>query len=251
MNKQIISWKTLLVAALLTVSLVACTAVQAAPPAQGSQATPASGRYVTVVGTGKVSLTPDMAEINVGAESRAATVSEAKAAVDSQMAAILAALQELGIAEKDIQTSQYSIYFERDPNAPVLNEGPAENQGAYRVTNMLTVTIRDIDQVGDVLDAVIAAGANQVYGVSFTVSDTQKWEGQARENAVNDAQARAEDLARLSGVKLGDVLVISEVVGSTPGPVPAMAVERAYGGGGIAPGELEFSTQIQVTFAIE
>jgi uncharacterized protein YggE len=114
---------------------------------------------------------------------------------------------------------------------------------------MLEVTVRDVNVAGDVLDGVVEAGANQVYGVTFTVSDDSKWQSEARKNAVADARARAQELAGLTGVELGEVQLVSEVIGG--GPVPIAYAERAMGGGGIAPGELEMSTQVQVTFAIQ
>jgi uncharacterized protein YggE len=244
MSKRI---KLLPVIALLAASLVACTAVKAAPKSES----PAAPRAITVIGEGKVSLKPDIATINVGAEARANTVSEAKAEVDAQMAAIAAALQEAGVAEKDIQTSHYSIHYEQEP-MPVMREGSAlENQGGYRVSNMVRVTVHDVEKAGDVLDAVVQAGANQVYGVTFTVSDESTWQSEARARAMADARSRAQELAGLAEVELGEVLSVSEVIGSLPVPVPMMAVERGGGGGGIAPGELELGTQIQVTFAIK
>jgi uncharacterized protein YggE len=250
--------KTLFIVALLAVALVACNTVQATPQAEAQPesqavavpAAPQASRYITVVGVGRVNLTPDIARIDVGAEVRADTVSAAKAEVDRQMAAISAALQEMGITEKDIQTSHYSIYYEREPYGPVVREEASqESQGWYRVSSMLNVTVRDIDRAGDVLDAVVEAGANQVYGVTFTVSDDQKWESEARQKAMADARARAEELASLANVELGEVLSVSEVVGGMP--VSMAFAERAMGGGGIAPGELELSTQIQVSFAIQ
>ncbi len=248
--------KIVWIGALLALALVGCSAVKAAPPVE-SQTVPAGestgqSRYITVVGNGKVTLSPDVAKMNVGAEASAGTVSEAKAEVDRQLAAILGTLKELGIAEKDIQTSSYNIYFERGPYPPVMREGAdLEPQGEYRVSSMLNVTVRQVERVGEVLDAVVEAGANQVYGVYFTVDDDSKWQNDARAKAVADARARAEELAKLSGVELGDVLSVSEIIGGGPGPVAAMAVERAFGGGGgIAPGELELNAQIQVTFAI-
>jgi uncharacterized protein YggE len=237
--------KLLAVVALLATSLAACTGVQAAPRSES----PTAPRAITVVGEGKVSLEPDLATINVGAETRANTVSEAKAEVDAQMAAIATALQKAGVDEKDIQTSHYSIYYEQEP-MPVISEGPApENRGAYRVSNMVRVTVRDVDKAGDVLDAVVQAGANQVSGVNFTVSDESTWQSEARAKAMADARSRAQELADLADVDLGQVLSVSEVIGSSS--VPMVAVERGLGGGGIAPGELELSTQIQVTFAIQ
>jgi uncharacterized protein YggE len=245
--------KELLTIALLGVFLVTCAAVQAAPGAR-SQAVPSSdspdvSRTITVVGTGKVSLVPDVAWVNVGAEVWADTVSEAKVEVDRQIAAIMAALKQMGVDEKNIQTSHYSIHYEREPMS-VAREGPAgESQGGYRVSNMLRVTVRDVERAGDVLDAVVEAGANQVHGVTFTVSDESKWQGQAREEAIADARARAGELASLTGVDLGQVQSVSELVGGWPmamAPVPERVI-----GGGIAPGELELSTQVQVTFAIQ
>ena len=249
--------KELFIIALLAISLVACSTARAAPQVEtGAQVVPVTTsdgvpRTITVVGVGKVNLVPDIAQINVGAEARAATVAEAKAEVDRQIAAIAAALAEMGIADQDIQTSHYSIHYEREP-VSVVREGPAgESQGGYRISSMLRVTIRDIENAGIVLDAVVEAGANQVYGVTFTVSDPAKWQSEARKEAMSDAKARAAELADLAGVTVGHVLTISEVVGSTPIPMPMAAVERAVGGGGIAPGELELSTQVQVTFAIQ
>jgi hypothetical protein len=250
-----ISIRHLIVATLLALSLVACTVARAEPNPQPAaiQAQDAQGpqRTLTVVGLGKVKLVPDIAEINVGAEARAPSVTAAKQDTDQQIAAIVDALKELGIADADIQTSHYSIHFEREPT-PMVREGPTtEEKGAYRVSNMLRVTVRDVDQAGKVLDAVVEAGANQVYGVTFTVSDETEWQSKARAGAMADAKARAQELADLAEIELGQILTVSEVIGSNP--MPMAVAERAYGGGGggIAPGELEFITQIQVTFGIQ
>jgi uncharacterized protein YggE len=235
--------------AVVTMLLVGCAAVQAGPQA-AQTVTSQTAREITVVGVGRVSLVPNIAKINVGAETRASTVSEAKAAVDDQMEAIDAALKGLGVEEKDIQTSHYSIFYEQEPYQPFAREeGTAEPQGMYRVSSMLEVTVRDVEKAGEVLDAAVAAGANQVYGVNFTVSDDQKWQSQARTEAMADARARAAELAGLAGVELGDILSVSEVIGGNM----VVAYERAMGGGGggIAPGELEMTTQVQVTFAIQ
>jgi uncharacterized protein YggE len=237
------------IVAVLAMLLVGCAAVQAGPQA-AQTVTSQAAREITVVGVGHVSLVPNIAKINVGAETRASTVSEAKATVDEQMGAINAALKRLGVEQKDIQTSHYSIFYEQEPYQPFAREEgtAAEPQGMYRVSSMLEVTVRDVEKAGEVLDAVVAAGANQVYGVSFTVSDDQKWQSQARTEAMADARARATELAGLAGVELGDILSVSEVIGGNM----VVAYERAMGGGGggIAPGELEMTTQVQVTFAI-
>lgn len=247
-----ISFKHVIAVALLAITLVGCSAVAAAPPSQ-SQTDAGSGtatvsRQITVVGIGEVSLVPDIANVNLGAEATADTVKEAKAEVDSQIEAILGTLKDLGIADKDIQTSSYSIYLERDP-MPVVSAGGESTSSHYRVSNTLQVTIRDIDIVGEVLDAVVEAGANQVYGVNFTVADDEAWQSKARAAAVANAKERAAELAQLNGVALGDVLTISEVIGTSP--TPRVAFEAAAMGGGIAPGELQLSTQVQITYAIQ
>lgn len=249
MSKSI---RLLMLVALLGASVAACAGVKAAPnsEAQAAQVSQAESRTITVVGEGKVSLKPDIATINVGAEARAGTVSEAKTEVDAQMAVIAAALLEAGVAEKDIQTSHYGIYYERE-TMTVMREGPAvENQGMYVVSNIVQVTVRDVEKAGDVLDAVVRAGANQVHGVTFTVSDESTWQSKARANAMADARSRAQELAGLADSELGEVLTVSEVIGGMP--VPLMGIKSEMGGGGgITPGELELGTQIQVTFAIQ
>jgi uncharacterized protein YggE len=247
--------RALFILSMLAVLLVSCAPALALSRTEASSEPiplPEREREVTVVGVGRVSLVPNIARISVGAEARADTVSEAKQEVDLHLEAIAAALEELGIAEKDIQSAHYSIFYEQDPYQPFpREEGSAtEPRGAYRVSSTLEVTVRDVEKAGAVLDGVVAAGANQVHGVNFTVSDDQKWQSQAREKAMADARARAEELATLSGAELGEVLSISEVIG---GSLYVSYAERGLGGGGggIAPGELEMSTQVQVTFALQ
>jgi uncharacterized protein YggE len=209
-------------------------------------------RTITVVGQGKVSVEPDIAQVSVGVETSAETVGEAVQANQTQMEAILAALEGLGLAEKDIQTMNYSIQLDRYPEPMPRVEGSAEDaKPLYRVSNMVMVTIRDLDRVGDVLDSVIEAGANNIWGVSFGLDDPEAARADARANAVADALARAEALAELSGVEVGPVMAVSEVVGGGVSPMPAAMVERAASGAGpISPGELEVGYQVQVTYFI-
>jgi uncharacterized protein YggE len=241
----------------VTISLLVClvlltVAVGCAPAASSVEAPKSIERSITVVGEGKVSVTPDVAEANVGVEVLAPTVKEATAEAKERMTAIMAALEKAGIAGKDIQTSSYSIYFERYPEVMATTEAtPPEVEGNYRVSNMVRVKIRDLDKIGAVLDEVIEAGANNVYGVNFTLDDPSEVRSQARAKAIDNAKAKAQELAGLNGVSLGEVLQVSEVIGgSFPTIGMPMAVEYAGGGGPISPGELEFSVQIQVTYAI-
>ena len=162
------------------------------------------------------------------------------------------ALTTLGVAEKDIQTSGYSIWSERN----AAQGGQLSEDVTYHVMNTVNVKVRDLSQVGAVLDAAIDAGANTVQGVSFYVDDTTAVESQARAKAVDDARAKADELAKLNDVEVGAVVSISEVVG---GSVPysnfnvkEMAMAGIGGGAGpITPGELDMSTTLQITYAIQ
>lgn len=232
---------------------------QATAPAMAQTSTTTASSYnpaqtIIVVGQGTFRSEPDVAQVSIGVETSAETVSEAVAQNEAQMTSILAALTEIGIAEKDIQTMNYSIQFERYPEPAPRVSGTESDQATpqYRVSNMANVTIRDLDKVGDVLDAVVAAGANNIWGVSFSLEDPEPGRAEARSKAVADAQARAEALAELGGVTLGPIMSMSEVISGGGVPVTAMAFERAVSGGGpISPGEVEVNYQLQVTYFIE
>ena len=205
----------------------------------------AAPRTLTVLGRGDASAKPDMATISVGVETFAPSVADASGQNNTRMAAIMAKLKELGIAEKDIQTSNFSINSERQL-------GPDGPQGttSYRVSNMVTIKIRDLSKAGPTLDAVIAAGANQVWGVNFVLEDTNALEGQARGKAMDDAKARAAALAKLNGVTLGEVLTVNE--GNSNGPIiGGMAMGKGADSTALNPGEVQFVSQVQVTFAIK
>ena len=220
-------------------------------------------RTITVVGRGEVHAKPDIARANIGVEVIAPTVAEALASANGRMDNILKAIKNVGVADKDLQTSNFSINFERqmsDIRMPMVgveggesapkDEGPS---GFYRVSNMVQVTIRDLDQVADVLDVAVEAGANNVWGVYFGLDDTAELEAIAREKAVADARSRAESLAALTGVEVGTVISVSEVVGNSPAPMFAeAAMVSSFGGGGmpVESGELTFSTQIQIVYEI-
>jgi hypothetical protein len=223
---------------------------EAAAAAPSLQATQPASRTITVVGEGDVRIKPDIATTNIGVEVVADSV---RAASDQQadiMNAVMEALRAQGIADQDMQTSGYSVWVER-PYGP---EGPQPDaQPLYHVSNQVSVTIRDLDNIGPVLDAAIEAGANNIFGITFQVSDPSPLMSEARQEAVADAQAKAEELAGLSNVQVGQVVSISEIVAG--GPIPlfnAPAAEGLGGGAGpISPGELEMKVQLQVTYAIQ
>lgn len=231
---------------------------QATDPGAAHAAQESSGyspsQTITVVGQGSVRLEPDVARVSVGLETMGETVSEAVEANGVKMASILAALEGVGVAQEDIQTTNYSVQLDRSPEPMprASGTGSDEPQPQYRVSNMVNVIIRDLDKVSETLDAVIEAGANNIWGVSFSLEDSTDAQSDARARAVEDAQARAESLAELGGVELGPVMSMSEIVGGGAVPMPMMAAERAMGGAGpISPGEVEVSYQLQVSYFIE
>lgn len=245
----------LVLALLVPVSLgIIWTWGQAVNPvvAQTEEDSPAhsTAETITVVGQGSVSIKPDVAHVSIGVETSAGTVSEAVGDNEEKMESILGALSALGIEDKDIQTMHYSIQLDRYPEPVPVAESAAGVQPVYRVSNMVNVTVRDLDAVGDVLDAVVEAGANNIWGVSFGVDDPKESEGEARAEAIADALSRAGALAELTEVTLGPVMSVSEVLGV--GSVSAPIVEKALSASGsISPGEVEVTYQVQVTYFIE
>ena len=217
-----------------------------------SMANDVPARTITVVGQGSVKVEPDMARATVGVETMGANVKEASAQTAGKMDAVIAALKQAGVAEKDMQTSGYNIWTDRAPGP----DGRLGEEPVYRVSNNVNIIIRDLGQVGPVLDAALAAGANAIHGVRFDVADPEPARSEAREKAVANAAAKAEELADLNGVERGAVISVSEVIGS-PGPygISYTRAESAVGMGGgagpIAPGELEIAVSLQIVYAIQ
>jgi uncharacterized protein YggE len=159
------------------------------------------------------------------------------------------ALIAQGVAENDIQTSYFNIWVER-PYAP---DGSQSGEPIYHVSNTVRVTIRDLSKVTTTLGAAIEAGANTISSITFNIADPAESQSQAREQAVSDAQAKAQELAGLNGVTLGEVTQVSEVV---PSAVPlydtASYAQGAGGGGSHRPvaGELRNSVANQLSGSI-
>jgi uncharacterized protein YggE len=203
-------------------------------------------RQVSVVGHGEVKGAPDTATVQIGVETEAATAKDALAQNSAQAQAVQEKLAKLGVDAKDIQTNNFSI------NPTYGNDG--RQVTGYRVSNMVTVKIRQLDQAGTLLDQVVQAGANSIYGVSFSVENPEALLDQARKAAIENAKARAAQLAGASGAAIGDVLVISENLGAPPIPMPMMAraEDAAVGQAApIQPGQQSFSVDVQVTFGLK
>jgi uncharacterized protein YggE len=202
----------------------------------------AAERLVTVTGEATVSVAPDMAVIRIGVTSQGKTAREASDANARQMTAVLAAIKDAGIADRDVQTSRLSLQPQYDPN-----KGGTARLLGFQVTNQLTVKIRDIDKMPGILDRAIGAGANEMSGIEFVVSEQSKLLDRARHEAVADAYRKAELYARAAGAKVGHVVAITEE-GSTP-PPRAMQAMRA-GAVPVAPGEQTLRATVTVSYEL-
>ena len=236
----------MLASPLLSNGLARVTPANAGPQTSAPvQATSVDARNTLIVsGVGTASGTPDVARLDVGVESRAQTAQAAADATNKKQAAIIAALKAKGIEAKDLQTTNYNLFVERSNNP---NE--ANTVTAYRASTTLRATVRQIDQVGAVLDAAVGAGANQVFGITFGLNDSEPLLAQAREKAILNARAKADAMAKTAGIKLGKILNISESFAG--GPVPLALDARASSAAPIEVGETSVRAQLSVTFAIE
>lgn len=226
--------------AFAAVSINRAGAVQAQPGGVNAM------RQVTVIGRGEVKLAPDQATVQIGVETRASTTREALDQNNAQAQAIVDEIKQLGVEERDIQTSGFNIYANHSDNGRTIT--------GYTVSNNVMVTIRNLDQAGALLDQVVSAGANRIYGINFGLSDPESALAQARDAAVTNARERAERLAQGSGASVGSVLVITENIGSDPVmPMPAMMRSEALDAGATVPvqaGEQSFRAQVQVTYEL-
>jgi uncharacterized protein YggE len=213
---------------------------------------------LSVVGHGKVTAVPDVADINIGVVSQGATAKAAMESNSEAMSGLQKVLKERGVAAKDVETTQIQvspIYSHPDPRRPAQSgEEFVPKVVGYRVTNSVEVTVRDVHKLGDMLDAVIGAGANQVTGISFRVEKSEQLLDQARKLAMADAKRKAELLAGEAGVVLGPARQITEA-GSSPsrammlgGGAPQAMMARSAPS--VAPGEQELAVSIQVSYTI-
>ena len=206
---------------------------------------------IWVSGRGEVTVTPDIATLRLGIAAQEASVAEAQTQAAEAMDKVMTALTDNGVAEKDIQTQYFSIYqvtrWDREKEEEIVV--------GYRVTNMVTAKIREIDKTGSIIDAVAEAGGDltRINSIGFSVDDPSAYYEEARQKAMADARAKAEQLAELAGVKLGKPTYISEGISIPPiyprsvyveeAPIPAPPTQ-------ISPGETELSLTIQVAYAI-
>lgn len=203
---------------------------------------------VYVNGQGLVTIAPDTASVIVGVNIIEKTLSEAQAKATTQMTAVIDALQGAGIAEKDIQTVNYSVNILQNYDQ---NGNPATIEG-FQVSNQVNVTVRDLDKLGSILDTVVGQGANAIYGINFYVNDPSAASSQARKLAVEDARKKADELAAAAGMKVGRVISISESYASSPMPVAYNRAEAADSAAAvpIQAGSTTISVDVQVTYEL-
>ena len=200
---------------------------------------------ISVTGEATVSVPPDLAEIGGGVTSEAKTAREASEANNAAMGKVLQALKGAGIEQKDIQTSRLSLQPQSAPN----RSGPSAIAG-YRASNRVTIRVRDVAKVANVIDTLVGAGANEIGGINFVVSQASKLLDEARERAVADARRKAEIYAKAAGVTLGAPLSISEEGNSAPVPYRRMAAGMAVSAP-VAQGEETLQVTVSVSWAIK
>jgi uncharacterized protein len=200
---------------------------------------------ITVTGQAAVTVVPDVASVSLGVTTIGASASEALAANSAAVQAVMARLTAAGIAAKDIQTSNLSLnpnYQNYDGSTPPVIQ-------SYTASNMVTITVRQIDQTGVVLDAAVKDGANTLNGLTFGLVNQRPQEDEARKAAVADARAKAELLATAAGVKLGAILSITEGgVMQQPMPMFRMAADAAPVP--VSGGTLDISASVTLVWAL-
>jgi uncharacterized protein YggE len=226
-------------------SLALAASLVAAPLAGRAEERPPS---VTVTGSGKVSAPPDLAQISAGVVAEAPHAADAVKQATAAMEKVVAALDKAGIEKKNVQTSRFDV-------SPVYSDAPTRTRGTpeitgYRASNQVQVEVHGVDKVGGVLDALVAAGANEIGGVSFAIADPAPFEDEARKHAIADARRKAELYAAATGTTLGRILSVDESGGGpAPFPVRYARMEAAQAAPPIAPGELDLVVQVVVTWA--
>lgn len=238
--------------ALLAAASLAAAALPAAADAQQAAAITQTiaGTRLDVSATGEVTRVPDLAVINAGVVTRAATAGGAIQQAATRMARVREALRQAGIADRDIQTSNISL----EPQYTYANNQPPKLNG-YAATNQLSIRFRDIENTGKILDALVKEGANQISGPNLTIDKPEAALDEARGKAVAAARARADLYARSLGMRVVRVVSVSESGGSYPVPPPMPMYARAEAAQAadskIEAGEQKLQVNLAVTFELQ
>jgi uncharacterized protein YggE len=225
-------------------ALAAAGAALLATPALAQMVPPPA---ISVTGEANVSVAPDQARIDGGVTTEAKTAREASDANNAAMGKVLLALKGAGIDEKDYQTSRLSLQPQYPPNPN--RTGPAVISG-YRASNRVTIKLRDVAKVANIIDVLVGAGANEIGGINFVVTQASKLLDDAREQAIADARRKAQIYAKAAGVTLGEPISISEEGAPTP-MFRSKAASGMAASAPVAPGEETLSVSVTVSWAIK
>jgi hypothetical protein len=209
---------------------------------------------ITISGEGKVTATPDIANVSMGVQTESKTVKDAQTENNDKMNVIIKAIKDLGVDAKDIKTENYSVY----PKYNYNSVNGTSNIVGYTVSQSVSIKIRDLDKVGSILAKGGELGANTVGGVNFTVDNPDKLKSEARQKAIDNAKEKAASLFKNLGVQVGRIVSFDEFGAS--GVMP-MYTDKAYGMGGgaptavpapdIQPGSTEITSNVNLTFEIK
>lgn len=166
---------------------------------------------------GKVSTKPDIAFVNAGIRVQAQTVKSAQDQINAVISKVSASVKNLGVEEKDIQTTNYNVNPDYDFT------GGSQKIKGYSASTTLAIKVKDIDKINNVIDAATQSGANEITGITFDVDDKTKAENEARAKAVTEAKQKAENAAKIAGFKLGRIVNYYETTNSPISPIPYRA----------------------------
>jgi uncharacterized protein YggE len=233
--------KIFLIGLVSTLLLAGCNTREASTDQSGQSS-------ISVSGTGTASAAPDVVDIQMGVDTADTDPVAAGNQNSEKMNAIITVLGEMGIADMDIQTINYSMWVED------VYDQDNQPTGAkrYRVTNQLNIRLRDLSQIGTLIEEATNAGATYVSGITFGVADTTELEQAALDEAIANASQKAEWVANEMGVNIGSLITLIEGGFNTP-PMPLFAEERGVGGGGEVPisqGQFSVSAQVQVVYKL-
>jgi hypothetical protein len=248
MKKKSLFIVPILAAASLLAGCAGAAFAQTETPASQPVSNPPE-RTLTVSGTGKVYLTPDIAYVTIGVHTEGPNASKAVTDNTAQAQEVINVLKGMGIAARDIQTTNFSIY----PQPVYDNEGRPTGEINYIVDNSVYVTVRDLEQVGDVLDKTVQAGANSISGIQFDVANKTAALSEARKAAVADAFGKAQELAAAAGVDLGSVQTISEYTSSAPTPMYDLraAAPVAESAVPVEAGQMLLTIEVNIVYQIQ
>lgn len=202
-------------------------------------------RSITITAEGKTTAAPDTARIDASVVTDGKTADEVQQNNTSVANKVIDYLKSNGVESKDIKTTQYNLY----PRYDYYNG--RQSLAGFSLTQTMEIKIRNLQKVGELITGTVARGANQINSVSYFIDDPESLKAEARSQAFEKARAKAKEVARLAGVKLGDVVTFSESVNGYPMPIYERAYSAGgYGGGGISPDTQAGSQDIVVSVSV-